>query len=50
MTPRGKDKRAAERLASDILPACPRCGDLCEPDADYCPECGCALREGETWK
>jgi len=25
--------------ARDDLPACPRCGDLCEPDADRCPAC-----------
>jgi hypothetical protein len=29
--------------AADLSPACPRCGNLCEPDALYCVECGARL-------
>jgi hypothetical protein len=30
---------SAEHATSDLRPACPRCGDLCEADAKVCPAC-----------
>lgn len=31
--------RAAELRSCDLLPACPRCGDLCDPEDAFCPSC-----------
>jgi uncharacterized OB-fold protein len=40
---RRKNTAAAESKATDLHPACPRCGDLLAPGSAYCAECGCAV-------
>ena len=37
--------RAAEQQSSDLLRACPRCGDLLDATAVVCIECGTSLVE-----
>ena len=36
---RTKDVRAGEHVEPDLLPACPRCGDLTDAGAERCAGC-----------
>jgi len=38
-----ENQRRAEQLRSDLLPACPRCNDLCPVGSVWCAECGTRL-------
>lgn len=35
--------RSAELRTTDLLPECPRCNELCDPEARVCAECGTRL-------
>lgn len=43
-TQQGRNQ-GADLATQDHWPACPRCGDLCEPGSVVCVECGCRLVE-----
>lgn len=38
---RSRGMRRVEREVSDLMPTCPRCGELGAPLARVCDECGC---------
>lgn len=40
---RVREQVALDLLASDLLPACPGCGDLAHPGATVCEMCGTHL-------
>jgi len=38
-----ENKQRASKIASDLLPGCPRCGDLRPVGSFVCLNCGCRL-------
>lgn len=47
---RDDNTKAAEHIAPDLLPSCPRCGDLSAAKATVCETCGARLTEPVTEK